>query len=179
MSNESRQWIDHVPNKFESQSGAIFYLRGMSFKDLDQVVALEKMIFPSPWSKQAFINELVLNTFAQTWVAVNRQNRVVLYLIAWHILDELHIANIAVSPEYRRQGLAQWTLTVLLQEAQKRGIKVAYLEVRVSNKAAIQLYKKFGFKVVGLREKYYKEENEDALLMSLDLNKSAFYQDVE
>lgn len=164
------QWADHAVHEYQpGEDSERFRLRGMTIRDLDRVLQLEEKVFPSPWSREAFLNELLANEFSQAWVAIDSQNKVVAYLIAWHIVDEIHIANIAVDPHVRRQGLAEWMMKVLLDEAKERDISIAHLEVRVTNEAAIRLYKKLGFEIVGRRKNYYKEEQEDAILMSLVL----------
>lgn len=83
----------------------------------------------------------------------------------WAILEEAHITLLAVHPQYQRQGLGQAMLLGLLVEAHERGLERATLEVRVSNQPAISLYKKFGFQIAGRRRGYYKDTNEDALIL--------------
>lgn len=165
------QWVDHAVHEYQpGEDLDRFRLRGMNIRDLDRILELEEKTFPSPWSRAAFLNELLANEFSQSWVALDSQNKIVAYLVAWHIVDEIHIANIAVDPRVRRLGLGEWMMKVLLEEAKERGISIAHLEVRVSNEAAINLYKKLGFEIVGRRKNYYKEEQEDAILMSFVLH---------
>lgn len=83
----------------------------------------------------------------------------------WAILDEAHITLLAVHPQYQHQGLGQAMLIALLAQAHDRGLERATLEVRVSNQPAISLYKKFGFQIAGRRRGYYKDTNEDALIL--------------
>jgi len=83
----------------------------------------------------------------------------------WAILDEAHITILAVHPHYQRQGLGQAVLLALLQVAADRGLERATLEVRASNQPALSLYQKFGFKIAGRRRRYYKDTNEDALIL--------------
>jgi ribosomal-protein-alanine N-acetyltransferase len=83
----------------------------------------------------------------------------------WAILDEAHITLLGVHPHYQRQGLGQAMLLALMAEAYERGLERATLEVRVSNQSALSLYKKFGFQIAGRRRCYYKDTNEDALIL--------------
>jgi ribosomal-protein-alanine N-acetyltransferase len=83
----------------------------------------------------------------------------------WEIVDEAHITLLAVDPRYQRQGLGQAMLFALIAEAVDRGLERATLEVRDSNQSALSLYQKFGFKIAGRRRRYYKDTNEDALIL--------------
>jgi ribosomal-protein-alanine N-acetyltransferase len=87
--------------------------------------------------------------------------------VLWMIVDEAHIATIATHPDYRRQGIAKRLLVKALEFAQTEGARSALLEVRAGNRAAQEMYRKFGFEVVGRRERYYKDNYEDAVLMTL------------
>jgi ribosomal-protein-alanine N-acetyltransferase len=87
------------------------------------------------------------------------------------ILDEAHIANIAVHPEFRRRGVGASLLAVALKDALQKGLRTATLEVRAQNTGAQSLYRIFGFEEVGRRLRYYRDNNEDALLMTVDLTK--------
>jgi len=101
-------------------------------------------------------------------VAETEDKQIVGMVVSWVILDELHIATLAVHPDYRRQGIGRLILTEALQDGYRAGTRYALLEVRAGNEAAQNLYRKFGFKTVGLRPKYYKDNGEDAALMNLD-----------
>jgi ribosomal-protein-alanine N-acetyltransferase len=98
----------------------------------------------------------------------------------WSILEEAHITILAVHPEYHRQGLGQALLYALLKTASDRGLERATLEVRVSNQMAISLYQKFGFKTAGRRPRYYKDNDEDALILWLsDLQQPNFLKNLD
>jgi ribosomal-protein-alanine N-acetyltransferase len=101
-------------------------------------------------------------------VAETEDKDIVGMIVSWVILDELHIATLAVRPDYRRQGIGEGILTKALQDGREAGTRHALLEVRAGNDAAQNLYRKFGFKAVGKRPKYYKDNGEDAILMNLD-----------
>jgi ribosomal-protein-alanine N-acetyltransferase len=89
-------------------------------------------------------------------------------IVVWLILDEAHIATLAVHPEFRRKGVGSQLLEAALIEARNKGAREAMLEVRASNHIAQALYKDYGFEVVHRRPRYYRDNNEDALLMNLN-----------
>jgi ribosomal-protein-alanine N-acetyltransferase len=93
--------------------------------------------------------------------------RVVGMLVLWLIVDEAHIASLATHPDFRQQGIAKQLLVTALDHAYMEGARSAFLEVRAGNETARRMYHKFGFEEVGLRERYYKDNNEDAILMTL------------
>ena len=88
-------------------------------------------------------------------------------IVTWNIVDEAHIATLAVHPEYRRQGIGEKLLAVVLEDAHRKGMKTATLEVRAQNTPAQALYQRFGFTVVGCRSRYYQDNQDDAIIMSL------------
>lgn len=143
----------------------------MVISDLDRVTAIDRASFPTPWPKDAFRYELVKKRDSICWVAerhiADQAPEVVAFIVVWLVLDEAHIATLAVAPNYHRQGIAQILLASVLMECVGQGAKQALLEVRESNQAAQALYGKFGFETVGLRRGYYQDTHEDALLMTL------------
>ncbi len=141
-------------------------VKKMEKADVDSVFEIEKASYGEHhWSKESFLNE-VQNKISSYFAAQNKQNGVILgYLGSWMIIDECHITNVAVHPEYRRQKIAEKLLISLIDECYEKLIKYITLEVRVSNIPAINLYEKFGFKSVGVRKKYYQDNDEDALIM--------------
>lgn len=142
-----------------------FTIEHMQWSDLEQVLAIEKDSFTTPWSRAAFEMEISgENRFAYYLVAKNG-TEVAGYLGAWFILNEAHITNIAVKPAYRRQGIGELLMTYFFAQAQLRKIDAVTLEVRVTNYSAQNLYRKLGFKEMGVRPKYYQDNNEDALIM--------------
>lgn len=146
-------------------------LRPMRLADLNQVEAIDAASFPTPWPRDAFLYELKRLRGSLAWVAEwtdsDGNGEVVASIVIWLVLDEAHIATLAVKPGYRQRGIAKKLLAESLIECAKRGAKEATLEVRISNLAAQNLYQKFGFEVVGRRKNYYKDTHEDALLMTL------------
>lgn len=145
-------------------------LRPMELSDVERVHHIDQLSFSLPWSERSYRFELTENTNASVWVAeVDEAGSplVVGMIVVWIVLDEAHIATIAIHPDYRKQGIGRLLLTKGLSAAEARGAQLAYLEVRRSNRAAQLLYESFGFEVVGERKRYYKDNQEDALLMTL------------
>ena len=134
-------------------------------EDIDEIVRLEERCFPTePWSRQMFTEEL--ENYMALFMVAEVDGRIAGYLIAWIIVPiECQVGSIAVLPEYRRQGIARQLLGILLQTCRQTGTPDAYLEVRVSNTAAIELYSSLGFVQDGLRKAYY-QDGEDAITMA-------------
>ena len=138
----------------------------MRVDHLEQVLNIEQKSFPTPWSYQSFYFELTENDFAFYVVAL--ANGIVAgYAGMWLVLDESHITNVAVHPDYRGCGLGRAIMNDLLARAVVLGAARITLEVRVSNKTARGLYKSLGFVEKGFRRKYYSDNNEDAIIMWL------------
>jgi [ribosomal protein S18]-alanine N-acetyltransferase len=145
-------------------------LRPMRLEDIPQVHALDVLSFSLPWPENSYQYELTQNPNSQCWVVEDTHNgagRIVGMSVAWLIMDEVHIATLAVHPDYRRKGIAKRLLVRSLLEGYARGGRTALLEVRRGNLAAQALYFKFNFQVAGLRPRYYQDVGEDALLMTL------------
>jgi ribosomal-protein-alanine N-acetyltransferase len=142
-------------------------LRKMTLDDVEQVVAIDKMSFSLPWPTSSFHFELTENPASRCWVA-ELDGRIAAMLVAWFIVDEIHIATIATHPDFRKQGLGKKLLSFTLQSAKDEGAVSSFLEVRESNEAALMMYRKFGYVESGRREGYYKDNGEDAILMTLD-----------
>jgi ribosomal-protein-alanine N-acetyltransferase len=139
-------------------------IRPMTEDDIDEVMEIEKLSFATPWSREAFVGEVTKNSCAR-YIVAEVDKKVVGYAGFWVVLDEGHITNIAVHPEYRGKGIGSRLMEGLIDLAKKNGITSMTLEVRESNLVAQNLYKKFGFKVLGRREGYYQDNNEDAIVM--------------
>ena len=142
--------------------------------DLDEVLAIERLSFATPWSRGAFLYEMRQNPAARCWVARGAPPApsVLGYLCLWEVPPEIHITNMAVHPEWRRQGIARALLAAILEDARRRGMTLALLEVRPTNAEALGLYEGLGFQIVGRRKGYYFDTGEDALLMQADLTPS-------
>ena len=139
-------------------------LQNMSLEDIDQVYEIENLSFTTPWSRESFKSELLQNDLARYLVAkVN--GKVAAYGGMWIVLDEAHITNIAVHPEYRGRKIGETLVKALLRMAKENKAADITLEVRASNNAARKLYKKLGFKDGGRRKGYYEDTGEDAIIM--------------
>lgn len=141
-----------------------FVFRYMKEEDIDQILKIEELSFATPWTRQSFENELKLNQFA-VYLVLEKDGEIVGYCGMWLIVDEAHITNIAVLPEFRGQKLGEAILRMIMEVAKKRGAKSMTLEVRVSNTVAQSLYRKLGFMNGGIRKNYYTDNYEDALVM--------------
>lgn len=138
--------------------------RKMSVDDVDRVVQIEREAFTSPWKAETFL-KLLERPGAELWVLEHPEDGVVGYAVLWCILDQGELANIAVTPDHRGQGLGAYLLRRVMEVARSRGVESLYLEVRVGNAGAIRLYRRFDFKEMGVRKAYYDAPREDALVM--------------
>ncbi len=136
----------------------------MTAEHIDDVMVIEKLSFSTPWSRDAFVEEISNNKFAR-YLCARANGKVIGYAGFWKVCDEGHITNIAVHPEFRKNKVGSILMERLLDAAVKEGVTAVTLEVRKSNIAAQNLYKKFGFKVAGIRKGYYADNGEDALIM--------------
>ncbi len=140
-------------------------IQRMQKSDVDNVINIEEKAYGEHhWSKESFLNELS-NDLARYYAAFDLDGNLVGYAGCWQILEEVHITNIAVSPDFRRQKIGERLLRQIIDDCYKNKAKYITLEVRVSNNAAIKLYEKYGFKSLGTRKGYYQNNNEDALIM--------------
>jgi ribosomal-protein-alanine N-acetyltransferase len=162
-----------------------FAVELMREEDLEQVMPIERASFPAPWPASAYRYELTQNALSSylvlrercstgaarrpkvAWLFGRRRvPAIVGYGGFWIILDEGHISTIAIHPDRRGRGLGELVLVALMDAAIVRGAGELTLEVRVSNHVAQSLYRKHGFVRVGLRKRYYHDNNEDALIMT-------------
>lgn len=151
---------------FKESGGAIKEMTAILLNDeryLNEVLEIEQSCFSIPWTRGMFIDEFTKSIAC--YIGMEKEGRLIGYGGFWKIFDEGHITNIAVSPEYRRQGTGKIIMEKLTEKCAEQGISKMTLEVRVSNKAAISLYKKMGFIAEGLRKGYYEDNKEDALIM--------------
>ena len=141
-------------------------IRRMTLDDLAQVVAIDKASFSLPWPERSFRFEITDNPASRAWVA-ELDGKIVGVIVAWLLVDEAHIATIAAHPDFRRQGIAGRLLIHALEFMKNEGALTSVLEVRESNRAAQEMYRKFGFEESGRRPRYYRDNSEDAILMTL------------
>ena len=137
----------------------------MQKSDIDEVFGVEKLIYPNHhWSKESFYNELA-NNLASYFCIRNEENFFAGFIGIWKIIDEAHITNLCIHPDFRKKQLAQALIIQIVDECYKNMVKYITLEVRESNAAAISLYEKFLFETIGVRKHYYQDNNENAIIM--------------
>lgn len=144
-------------------------IRPMQTEDLPQVLTIEESVYPFPWTAGIFHDCLRVGYCC--WVLTLDQ-QVIGYSVMSVVIDESHILNICIDPQWQGKGLGMKLIRRLLKIARQHGAETVYLEVRAGNIAAIGLYEKLGFVEIGQRRGYYPAQNqsrEDALLMSLEL----------
>jgi ribosomal-protein-alanine N-acetyltransferase len=163
----------------DSPSRSLWIAR-MTEHDLLEVVEIEQLSALSVWGWDAYHKELqspedVIMLVARTQPresGPNHEHSVAGFIISRLVAGELHINNVAIRPEFRRRGIAAQLLAAVLREGRGQGARLAFLEVREGNTAAQGLYRRCGFQVTGTRKRYYRQPDEDALLMSLLLETS-------
>lgn len=138
-------------------------IRRMRLADLPRVMDIEVESFTMPWSEATF-RGLLRRSDADLFVA-ELDGELVGYAVFWAVLDEGELGNVSVAPAYRRRGIATTLVNAVLSRAAERGVRDVYLEVRVSNSGAQDLYNRFGFEQVGRRRNYYIQPVEDAFVM--------------
>ena len=140
-------------------------VRLMTEEDIDQVTEISSLSFSHSWSRKSYEQELQ-NSLAKYFVA-EIDNKVIGFVGTWLIVDESHIKNVAVHPDYRKNGIASKLIDAMISYCKEHGCIAYTLEVRAGNIPAISLYEKHGFKQDGIRKGYYQDNNEDAILMWL------------
>ncbi|MSP59112.1 MAG: ribosomal-protein-alanine N-acetyltransferase [Myxococcales bacterium] len=140
----------------------------MTLRDLDGVMEIERAAFKAPWSRQVFIEELERDWAHIDVLRERAGSPVRAFANYWLVRDEVHLLNVATHPDTRRRGLASVLLGHVIDFAWDAGCRYITLEARRSNQGAIRLYRKFGFRPVGIRPNYYVEDQEDAIVMLLD-----------
>lgn len=137
---------------------------------MEEIAEIEKEIFTTPWSLKSIVS-VYENENNCIFVAVDRDSGAAVgHICLETVLDEGTLTSVAVRECYRNKGIARGLMDCLISEAKKRKLAFINLEVRSSNRAAVQLYEKYGFEINGLRKNYYTKPLEDALLMILHLD---------
>lgn len=141
-----------------------YVFREMTASDIEAVYIIECKSFQTPWSIESFYKEINENRLARYYV-IEEDGLIIAYGGMWIIVDESHVTNIAVLPESRGRGMGNVLVENMIEAAKVLNVVNMTLEVRVTNESAIKLYEKHGFERSGVRPNYYKENNEDALIM--------------
>jgi len=139
-------------------------VRRLAAEDVDAVVAIETEAFTSPWQRETFL-DLLDRPGLELLVMEDSVAGIVGYAVLWCIVDQGELANMAITPNFRRRGLGSLLLARVLDVAREREVETVYLEVRASNESAVRLYTRFGFTEAGTRRAYYDRPKEDALVM--------------
>lgn len=140
----------------------------MTLQDLDRIVEIEQLSFTLPWSRSSFYQELTNNPYAR-YIVMEHDGQIIGYCGMWLVMDEAHITNIAVLPQFRGKKLGEALMRQAMTLAREEGAQTMTLEVRVSNTVAQSLYRKLGFLNGGIRKRYYSDNQEDALVMWVKL----------
>ena len=147
-----------------------FFIRRMKEDDLPAVRTIEALSFSNPWSDRTFLGEIQNTPVSFPLVVVRKpSDKVIGYIIYWHIREDVQVNNIAVHPDFRGKGIGEALMRHVIDRVRKNGATFMTLEVRLSNAAAVTLYKKLGFDILGTRKNYYTNPDEDAFLMGLVL----------
>lgn len=152
-----------------SRPGAPLYrLMPGRLADLDEIMEIERLCFPSPWSRQVFVEEFDQEFSRIMVIRHDRSDRMLGFINYWLVHDEVHVLNVATHPDWRRRGIARKLMEHAIQAGVLRAARLVTLEVRRSNESAQALYQRLGFRAVDVRRRYY-ENGEDAIVMLLDL----------
>ena len=143
-------------------------IKTMTEDHVPQIAEMEKLCFSDPWSEKSVASEL--NNRLSLWLVALDGDTVAGYVGSQSVLDEADMMNIAVHPDYRRQGIGRDLVLALAEALQKKGIRGLMLEVRQSNAPAIALYEQLGFQQVGMRPNYYRNPKENALILRKELS---------
>ncbi|HWQ41191.1 MAG TPA: ribosomal protein S18-alanine N-acetyltransferase [Desulfosporosinus sp.] len=143
-------------------------VRPMLISDLEVILEIERASFSTPWSLESFKAELKDNEYAR-YLCLELDDLVIGYMGLWFILDEGHITNIAIAPNYRGQHWGEYLVRYVMEKMVGQGMERMTLEVRVSNSPALSLYKRLGFTIAGVRKGYYADTGEDAIIMWAEL----------
>lgn len=144
-------------------------IRTMEQADLEDILEIERLSFISPWTRGMF-EETICSPIAKNLV-LEKDNKVIGYIMLYSVEDEAHIMNIAIHPVHRRKGLGVYLVNYIIEDCSRDGITDFFLEVREGNRGAQDLYRTLGFSVIGKRKGYYRETGEDAYVMHMSLRK--------
>ena len=140
-------------------------IRAICEEDVRGIHEIETLCFPMPWSEESILHDVKENPVARWLVLDDGEGRVLAYAGMWFVLDEAHVCNVAVHPDFRRLGYGRRIFEALIELAMENSMSMMTLEVRRSNTPAQNLYHACGFLDVGYRKRYYEDNKEDALIM--------------
>jgi len=144
-------------------------IRAMGPADLEDILEIERLSFISPWTRGMF-KDTICSPIARNLV-LEKDNKIIGYIMLYSVEDEVHIMNIAIHPVHRRKGFGIYLVNRVVEDCSKDGGTEFFLEVREGNRAAQGLYRTLGFSVIGKRKRYYRETGEDAYVMHMSLRK--------
>ena len=136
----------------------------MTLEDVGEIAELEKKCFAIPWSEKSFTDEM--NNKLAVYLVAKDNGKCIGYAGFWNVSGEGGITNVAVLPQYRKQGIGSMLIKTMIKTARELNIYLLTLEVRKSNIAAQGLYNKYGFDIIGERKRYYSDNGEDAWIMT-------------
>lgn len=145
-----------------------WHLEAITPQDLDKILTIDRTAFKRPWHRKSFLDELVCDnaySYAVRTQRVDQRIEIIAYVFLRILLTEMHILRIAVAREFQDRGVATWLLQRCFRLAIEKEVYSVFIEVRPTNKTAIALYRKSGFRLLGIRPRYYSETGEDALVM--------------
>jgi ribosomal-protein-alanine N-acetyltransferase len=149
-------------------AGGAISVRRADLDDLDPIMAIEEASFAAPWPRDAMADEIAKHEWSTVLVA-EADGGIVGFAVAWSVADERHLQNIATAPACRGRGVGDALLRHVVDEAKGGGAQFVILEVRASNEAAKRLYAAYDFRPIGIRQGYYQDNGEDAIVMVLAL----------
>ncbi len=159
--------VGRISQKRSENAGIV--IRLMRESDINDVLLIEEASYSTPWTRAMFLIELRDNLHSALWVVVDdEKKRPIGYVCFWVLFDELQLMNLAVHTDYRRKRIGQELLHRVLRQGGEKGVRKVSLEVRDSNIQARGLYEKMGFKVMAVRPRYYRDPDENGLIMVLD-----------
>ncbi len=159
------------------RSTLILESRPLVESDINRILEIEQFSFAAPWTRPLILEEM--NNRNSKFLVFTHAKSIVGYICFWVILDEAHLLNIAVHPNFRSQGIASFFMEKLITMSEGLNLNKIYLEVARRNMPARALYKKFGFNTIGFRKNYYTAEHDDALVMQKWIGRSSIDDNVE
>ena len=140
-----------------------YIIENLNLTHIEEICDIEKRCFSDAWSRQSFIDEIDREN--SVFIVIKKEGKIVAYSGFWYIVDDAQIMNVAVDIGYKGMKISHILMKEMIQRARDKNMATMSLEVRVSNEIAINLYKGYGFEIVGVRKQYYQDNKEDAYIM--------------